>query len=147
MDPRSDPLDGTLSYWALANKEEDRDYVWAISYDGAAHGSVDFYEAMGYEVVTFTDRAGVRPQIGRIKPGEPVRRFGHTLMSRPTEIGKIVDQRTQTEYSKVERHVVDNTRRAVADHFRGQAGNARYDYVRPGKSITSDPYGEVAAGE
>ncbi len=131
FDPASWDLNGTDPYWALENLSEDtRHYVWANESERATFGGVDFYESRGYEVEYFRGVDGVRPKVGKLKAGDPIKRHGHVLMSCPLELKAQFESRAQRQHDILVERMVDTTRTTIGDDLRGIPGNRNQDYVQ-----------------
>lgn len=77
-DPTPRPINGASTYFALVNPSPDKEYRWI--YKAAAEMGVDYYEAIGYVPVQYTE-GGVRARVGKaLKPGAFIESRGHLLM-------------------------------------------------------------------
>lgn len=76
-DPTRRPLDGVLPHLQVNNKDPNRFYVWVyMNGDGPSR-----YDAMGYKEETFSADGVTLFGNKTGKPGSPVIRDGHVLMS------------------------------------------------------------------
>jgi hypothetical protein len=128
-DPVGRGLNGTDPYWELRNQDPAYHYVWALSNSEAQHGGVDWYEAMGYEVVAF-HKDGTHPRVGKFVVGDPITRRGHTLMRILQKEKDAHEAGIQAQYDLLERSMINDTRNQLDDGLRGLRGNRGSQYVR-----------------
>lgn len=134
---------GTDPYWELLNRDPEKHYVWANEYE-KDFGSVDYYEAKGYEMVTYQGPDMTRPLIGKAKAlGEPIRRQGHVLVMIDLAAKHRMDAMVMRRYDAIERSVVQTTNRAVKDHFRGLDRNSEYIQMERAKISELVPEEEI----
>lgn len=130
----SSDLDGTSPYWKIINTDPERHYVWANEDDRTIQ-SVDYYESMGYERCLVKSADTVRRLLGKWseKVGQPIRVFGHVLVSILKSELEAANAPRMQAYDNLEAKIIDRNRTALDDHFRGIG----HQYARIDKDTTS----------
>lgn len=119
-DPKPRPTDALSNAFEILNPDPKKHYVAVDEHGSRNMFGVEYYRALGYDVVCFdaNDPDAVRFRRGTtVQHGDPMATFGHVLMEIDKTAHKEMEQQGQEAANLMEKAIV--TKRGLRDHFRG----------------------------